>query len=514
MERGVIRVILTVLLIGGGHAEQEYCDKDSPECSSRKENKFSVHGFLAEVERVARKEDRVNMIKTALQSHPEEPDILLALTKEYMSMFERLHPKMRGIGEIELVSPAIEIYMKLLRMPAEKMTDEKHAEIVDHCITSVVGSSNKTASVLVIKEALERMNKAIDMQTYKYYFESLVEEHFLARDYTEAVELVEKVQAMFPGKHVGLKLLSAIIHRFNEISNKQPHVVSQDMVRKLRPRNDDDKRGLILYTRELETQLRSLKRVNETDIMFEISAELGLFPSKYQRANMQVEGLRAAPVWETEETGQEGHLTLIEEQWKVIRNELKNLTQELEDWEWFENRELESKGLWGQFFFLGNGVTSLDIDGRHCKITPTFCNIMKKFTTTLNCALCEVKLEYVDVGAHIVPHCGATNAKLRAHIPVTTSKDAHMKIDGTPSFRLRVAEQIVQWEDGKFTVWDNSFENEMHNESGTAQVILVIDFKHPELQPEDDIMDPRLWEISEPEEGGAPHYQLRPELMS
>ena len=26
------------------------------------------------------------------------------------------------------------------------------------------------------------------------------------------------------------------------------------------------------------------------------------------------------------------------------------------------------KGLWGQFFFLGNGKTSLDLEGHHCKV--------------------------------------------------------------------------------------------------------------------------------------------------
>ena len=89
------------------------------------------------------------------------------------------------------------------------------------------------------------------------------------------------------------------------------------------------------------------------------------------------------------------------------------MTQELEDWEWHENRDLESKvvlilldlvtfesmlhicefhidfilenfldlvtfetmlhiyvkGLWGQFFFLGNGKTSLDLEGHHCQVS-------------------------------------------------------------------------------------------------------------------------------------------------
>ena len=31
----------------------------------------------------------------------------------------------------------------------------------------------------------------------------------------------------------------------------------------------------------------------------------------------------------------------------------------------------------------------------------------------------QVKLDYVDTGAHIAPHCGVTNAKLRASIPVS-----------------------------------------------------------------------------------------------
>ena len=89
-----------------------------------------------------------------------------------------------------------------------------------------------------------------------------------------------------------------------------------------------------------------------------------------------------------------------------------------------------------------------------------------------------MKIDYVDSGAHIQPHCGPTNAKLRANIPVgthssvmvmiimmmmvmivmmilllptvwcliqvTMAKQAHMKIEGVPSFRQRVADQILQ----------------------------------------------------------------------
>ena len=131
------------------------CDSVHHDKYSKEANVFEVDAFLNEVVQIPREEARLERLKDAIKSHPNEPSLMLALTKQYMAMFDRLHPKMRGIGEIELVQPSIQIYMKMLQMPEEMMSNEKHAEIVDHCITSVLGSSNKTASVMVIKEALE-----------------------------------------------------------------------------------------------------------------------------------------------------------------------------------------------------------------------------------------------------------------------------------------------------------------------------------------------------------------------
>ena len=37
--------------------------------------------------------------------------------------------------------------------------------------------------------------------------------------------------------------------------------------------------------------------------------------------------------------------------------------------------------------------------------------------------------------------------------------------------------EVFQWREDKFTIWDDSFENELHNESGTAQVAIDIDKK-------------------------------------
>jgi len=189
MPKIAVVSFLSLLVINLVEAEEEEtCKKGEPGCASDHQHdkyskeanvdKFEVDAFLKEVDNLPREEAKLDTLRNAIKNHPEEPSLMLALTKQYMAMFDRLHPKMRGIGEIELVQPSIQIYMQMLGMPEAKMSNEKHAEIVDHCITSVLGSSNKTASVMVIKEALERMNKLIPMETYQFYFESLVEELF------------------------------------------------------------------------------------------------------------------------------------------------------------------------------------------------------------------------------------------------------------------------------------------------------------------------------------------------
>ena len=114
-------------------------------------------------------------------------------------------------------------------------------------------------------------------------------------------------------------------------------------------------------------------------------------------------------MWSVEETGQEVNLRKIQDNWKLIKRELTNLTGELEDWEWKENSQLETEGLYGQFFFLGDGRTSLP--DHACSVAPTFCSIIRDLNLVEECALCEVKLEFIEPGAHIKPHCGPTNGK-------------------------------------------------------------------------------------------------------
>ena len=77
-------------------------------------------------------------------------------------------------------------------------------------------------------------------------------------------------------------------------------------------------RSLIGYVGEMEAELRRLKRQVEVDIVFEVAEELGLYPSKYQRPNMLVDGLRAAPVWQPEHSGYWPQLGELVDNWAEV----------------------------------------------------------------------------------------------------------------------------------------------------------------------------------------------------
>ena len=182
--------------------------------------------------------------------------------------------------------------------------------------------------------------------------------------------------------------------RYNEVVNKQPFVVSHDLLKKIKPKTDDDKvynyndyrlnisktnnllpqRQLVVFLNELEVELRRQKRLTEVDVVFELGEELGLFPSKYQRPNMFVSELRASPVWRSEDTGQAEQLADLVRNWAQVSGQLVNLTSELEDWEWKAATNFDKYDV---YWFLGDGQISLPNSG--CEVAPTFCEIVNKF---------------------------------------------------------------------------------------------------------------------------------------
>ena len=75
-----------------------------------------------------------------------------------------------------------------------------------------------------------------------------------------------------------------------------------------------------------------------------------------------------------------------------------------------------------------------------------------------------------------MPHCGPSNARLRAHVAL-----AHA---GGASLRVGAAKRRP-WVEGAALVFDDSFEHDVRHKGAAPRVVLILDFWHPDLPAAD-----------------------------
>lgn len=219
-------------------------------------------------------------------------------------------------------------------------------------------------------------------------------------------------------------------------------------------------------------QVDQLDHLDHLHLMYE---DLGIHPSKYQRPTWLVPGLRAVPMWTEEETGVGHHLAALREHWNEIRQEALQLVNEVPADKWTRGEViLEKEGRWQQLVLFGKGYESFP--DHICKVAEKTCKLLKLFPEALNCPTGTIKFSVIESSAHVLPHVGQTNAKLRAHLALSVP---HRGQEMRP--RMRVATETVHWREGEVLIFDDSFEHEVWNESNGTRIVLIVDFNHPEL---------------------------------
>ena len=83
----------------------------------------------------------------------------------------------------------------------------------------------------------------------------------------------------------------------------------------------------------------------------------------------------------------------------------------------------------------------------------------------------EVFFSRLKAGAHIPPHHGLTNTRVTVHLPLIVP-------DGC---RIRVANTVHEWREGKAFAFDDSYEHEAWNRSDSPRVVLIFEAHHPDL---------------------------------
>lgn len=80
----------------------------------------------------------------------------------------------------------------------------------------------------------------------------------------------------------------------------------------------------------------------------------------------------------------------------------------------------------------------------------------------------------MEGGTKVWPHCGPTNCRLRGHLGLIVPPDP----------RIKVGNETRAWKRGKFIIFDDSFEHEVWYEGSGFRLVLIVDFWHPELTPQ------------------------------
>lgn len=87
-----------------------------------------------------------------------------------------------------------------------------------------------------------------------------------------------------------------------------------------------------------------------------------------------------------------------------------------------------------------------------------------------------IALSALNPGKIIPPHYGVRNGVIRVHFGV---------IGCNQKCYLRVGNQIVQWEDGKALIFDDSFEHQVCHNGDRTRIVLWFDVQHPDWPEED-----------------------------
>jgi beta-hydroxylase len=75
-------------------------------------------------------------------------------------------------------------------------------------------------------------------------------------------------------------------------------------------------------------------------------------------------------------------------------------------------------------------------------------------------------------GYHIPAHTGVTKGILRAHLGLIIPRERE-------KCRIRVGDQVRNWEAGKVFVIDDTYDHEVWNDTGEERVVLLLDFNRP-----------------------------------
>lgn len=211
--------------------------------------------------------------------------------------------------------------------------------------------------------------------------------------------------------------------------------------------------------------------------LYRDAVDANVFPSVHQRPMFTYPKLfeRKSSAFATEQLRETlaGPIGLLESKSAEIAAELSALAQDASNLD-KDEENLAEGGSWSLLQFVQNGLPrNTDV----LQTLPTTNAVLQKIRDEYAADMprSNAELSVLGAGAHIKPHCGPVNFRVRLHLPIATSPEA----------AIRAGTEQRTWEQGKVLAFDDTFEHEVWNNGTTPRLVLVVDVWHPKLDDED-----------------------------
>ncbi|CAG2242163.1 ASPH [Mytilus edulis] len=288
--------------------------------------------------------------------------------------------------------------------------------------------------------------------------------YLMANQNEEARKTFEKVLEMDHGDGLAKVHLGFIIKTIDN----DPEKALPFLIEGVASEAEGTKDGRFYF--HLGDAFQRLNLLKEAYKVYKTGAENGLFLSSIQRSLYNVNTLTGRPWWTAEETGYTEDLKLFEESWKVIRDEGMAQLDAKTGGFTPESENLREKGEWKQFVLYQRGQKNK----KNCEKAPKTCELIDRMEAVKTNKRGQVKFSVIHPGTHIWPHCGPTNCRLRAHLGLKVPT----------GINIRVGQEKRTWKEGKFIIFDDSFEHEVWHNGNELRLVLIVDFWHPDLTEE------------------------------
>ncbi|MFQ6539917.1 MULTISPECIES: aspartyl/asparaginyl beta-hydroxylase domain-containing protein [Aphanothece] len=163
-----------------------------------------------------------------------------------------------------------------------------------------------------------------------------------------------------------------------------------------------------------------------------------------------------------------GWITQVEREWQGVREELEMVLQHREAMPNFQQilpqvGKIQKDDQWKTFFLKGVGMDCRE-NARRCPRT------MQLLATIPGCSTAFFSI--LSPHKHIPPHRGAWAGVLRLHLALIVPEPREQ-------CRIRIADQIHTWEEGRCLVFDDTYNHQVWNDTDGYRVVLFVDFARP-----------------------------------